>query len=49
VGKLLCRLFGHDRKAIGTRKRVCLRCGMRETLRRYGRSMAWEEMSETDE
>ena len=47
MGKLLCRLFGHDRKTIGTRQRVCARCGVREMLRRFGRSMAWEELSET--
>jgi len=43
--KLLCRLIGHDRLASGSRHRVCLRCGQRETLRRFGHVIAWEELT----
>jgi hypothetical protein len=39
--KLLCRLFGHDPMRTHAR-RVCLRCGQQETLRRFGRVLAWE-------
>lgn len=46
VRKLLCRLLGHDRLATGTRHRVCLRCGQRETLRRFGSLLAWEELGQ---
>jgi hypothetical protein len=43
--KLLCRLFGHDRMVTSERQRVCQRCGMRETLRQYGRIAGWEEIA----
>jgi hypothetical protein len=46
VKKLLCRLLGHDRMTRGSRHRVCLRCGQRETLRRYRHVVAWEELTE---
>jgi hypothetical protein len=42
--KLLCRLLGHDHMTTSTRHRVCLRCGVRETLRHYGDVLAWEEV-----
>jgi hypothetical protein len=45
--KLLCRLFGHDRMTTRTRHRVCLRCGQKETLRRYGQVLAWEELTDS--
>jgi hypothetical protein len=40
---LLCWLLGHERLTMGSRHRVCLRCGARETLRRYGSTIGWEE------
>jgi hypothetical protein len=45
VRKLLCRLLGHDRMTTSARQRVCVRCGQRETLRRYGNVLAWEEVT----
>jgi hypothetical protein len=44
--KLLCHFFGHDSMETRARQRVCNRCGQRETLRRFGSVMAWEEVSE---
>jgi hypothetical protein len=44
--KLLCFLLGHDVMATTARRRVCLRCGQREALRRYGEVLAWEEMTD---
>jgi hypothetical protein len=41
--KLLCRLFGHDLMTTSARRRICLRCGLRETLRQYGSTTAWGE------
>jgi hypothetical protein len=41
--KLLCWFFGHDRMASGSRQRVCLRCGMRETRLMIGQVVAWED------
>jgi hypothetical protein len=43
--KLLCRLFGHDPMKAHAQLRVCLRCGQRETLRRFGRVLAWEVLT----
>ena len=43
--KLLCRLFGHDRMVTSDRKRVCMRCGVRETLRQFGSISGWEEVT----
>jgi hypothetical protein len=45
--KILCWLLGHDRMTTSARRRVCLRCGQRETLRDYGNVRGWEEMGET--
>ena len=45
--KVLCRFFGHDPMETSERQRVCQRCGQRETLRRYGRVLAWEEVTES--
>ena len=45
--KLLCRVFGHDRMETNARQRVCQRCGQRETRRRIGSVLAWEEVTET--
>jgi hypothetical protein len=45
MGKILCRLFGHDCMTTSARRRVCLRCGLRETLRDYGNVRGWEEVS----
>ena len=47
MAKLLCRLFGHDIMTTNLRHRICLRCGQRETLRRYGESLAWEEVTKS--
>jgi hypothetical protein len=44
--KLLCRLFGHESKETTGRHRVCVRCGQQEILRRFGRVLAWEEVTE---
>ena len=44
--KLLCWLLGHERMASSARRRVCLRCGKRETLRHLGHVLAWEEVIE---
>jgi len=44
--KLLCWLFDHDRMTTSARHRICLRCGQRETLRHFGRVLAWEEVAE---
>jgi hypothetical protein len=41
--KLLCWFLGHDRMTTSARRRVCLRCGQRETLHNYGHVLAWEE------
>ena len=41
--KLLCRLLGHDLMTTSARRRTCLRCGLRETLRQYGSTTAWGE------
>lgn len=43
--KFLCRLFGHDRMTTSARQRICVRCGTRETLRMFGRVVAWEELT----
>jgi len=43
--KLLCRLLGHERMTTSTRRRVCQRCGLLETLRQFGSLLAWEEMT----
>ena len=40
--RLLCWLFGHEREAVGSRQRVCVRCHQRETMRRFGEVIAWE-------
>jgi hypothetical protein len=32
--------------ATSARRRICLRCGQRETLRNYGHVIAWEEVAE---
>jgi hypothetical protein len=42
--KLLCWLLGHDCMTTSARRRVCLRCGQRETLRDYGNVLGWEEV-----
>ena len=44
--KLLCWLFGHDRMTTSARRRVCLRCGQRETRRQYEHVVGWEEVAE---
>jgi hypothetical protein len=46
MSRLLCWLLGHDRMTTSPRQRVCLRCGARETLRRYGQVVGWEEVTE---
>ena len=46
--KLLCRVVGHQLKTTNGRHRVCLRCGQKEALRRYGRSLAWEVVTDTE-
>jgi hypothetical protein len=43
--KLLCWLLGHDRMTTSASRRVCLRCGVRETRRNFGSVIAWEEQS----
>jgi hypothetical protein len=43
--QFLCWLLGHDRMTTSTRNRICLRCGTRETLRRYGNVLGWEEVT----
>lgn len=43
--QLLCWLLGHDRMTTSTRRRVCLRCGTRETLRQFDHVIAWEEVA----
>ena len=43
--QLLCWLFGHDRMTTSARRRVCLRCGTRETLRHFDNVIAWEEVT----
>jgi hypothetical protein len=43
---LLCWLLGHDSMTTRVRHRVCLRCGLRETLRDQGHVLAWEEVTE---
>ncbi len=45
INKVLCRLFGHNRMTTN-QKRVCLRCGAREILRKFGKVIAWEVVSE---
>jgi hypothetical protein len=45
--KILCWLLGHDCMPTSARRRVCLRCGLRETLRNYGNVLGWEEIGET--
>jgi hypothetical protein len=45
--KILCRLLGHDCMTTSARRRVCLRCGLREMLRNYGNVLGWEEVGET--
>ena len=45
--KILCWFLGHDCMTTSTRRRVCLRCGQRETLRDYGNVLGWEEVSES--
>ena len=44
--KILCWLLGHDCMTTSARRRVCLRCGLRETLRDYGNVRGWEEAGE---
>jgi hypothetical protein len=46
--KLLCRVVGHQLKTTNGKHRVCLRCGQKEALRRYGRSLAWEQVTDTE-
>jgi hypothetical protein len=43
--QLLCWLLGHDRMTTSARRRVCLRCGARETLRQFDHVSAWEEVT----
>ena len=43
--QLLCWLLGHDRMTTSLRRRVCLRCGTRETLRQFDHLSAWEEVA----
>jgi len=45
--QFLCWLFGHDRMTASARQRVCVRCGTRETLRDFGRTLAGEERTNT--
>lgn len=45
--KILCWFLGHDSMTTSPRRRVCLRCGHRETLRNYGNVRGWEEVSGT--
>jgi hypothetical protein len=45
MSKFLCYLSDHDRMTTSARHRICLRCGMRETLRQFGRVLAWEELT----
>jgi hypothetical protein len=45
--RILCWFLGHDCMTISARRRVCLRCGQRETLRDYGNVRGWEQVSET--
>jgi hypothetical protein len=45
--KWLCWLLGHDHMVTSGRRRVCLRCGLRETRRYFGTVMAWEEVTGT--
>jgi hypothetical protein len=42
--KILCWFLGHDCMTTSARRRVCLRCGLRETLRDYGNVLGWEEV-----
>ena len=44
--RFLCWLLGHDRMTTSARRRICLRCGQRETLRDFGHVLAWEEAPE---
>jgi hypothetical protein len=44
--KLFCWLLGHNHMTTSARRRVCLRCGTRETLRQYGSVIGWEEVTE---
>lgn len=41
----LCRLFGHDTMMTSAARRVCLRCGRKETLRNLGHVDAWIEIA----
>lgn len=41
--RILCWFLGHDCMTTSARRRVCLRCGQRETLRDYGNVLGWEE------
>jgi hypothetical protein len=41
---ILCWVLGHDCLTTSARRRVCLRCGLRETLRDYGNVLGWEEV-----
>ena len=43
--QLLCWLLGHDCMTTSARRRVCLRCGTRETLRQFGQVIAREEVT----
>jgi hypothetical protein len=45
--RLLCWLLGHERMTSKAARRVCLRCGLRESLRDYGHIRGWEEVSRT--
>ena len=44
--KILCWFLGHDRMTTSAKRRVCLRCGQRETLRNYGNVRGWEQVGE---
>jgi hypothetical protein len=43
ISKVLCWVVGHNQMTTN-KKRVCLRCGARATLRRFGLLVAWEEV-----
>ena len=43
--RLLCWFLGHDCLTASARRRVCLRCGRRVTLRDYRNVLGWEEVT----
>lgn len=43
--KFWCWLLGHDCLPASARRRVCLRCGQRVTLRDYRNVLGWEEVT----